>query len=393
VQHLDLEQLTPFAARYLISKEVLRSRVRSQRERDVLASIRQSADVMPDDSGLQEHFSYLVEYIKTQRARFAKEISQEFDEALKRIVAVLPEHDCDDCCQVVEYCTRGAPTFANVDRKHGGRCIAPVKSLFRQLQFWLEALVQELPGSGRHTKMMVKFSTINWNFYDERQIVQKFSVGGYATSYKSDGAHATRISLAVRDKSFQWEQFCMLPYVLLHEILCHAFQSLDNPDTRENAHAADAWSEGWMDRLAFHLAGEWLQRRQHRFRLTPSELEDAKQQIWRLHDFRYRLTDLKPPDEDAVKSLPEDGRDTFIDVLGSYPPNYGALRISRHPLTRFSLRLNAITLERKFRVGRVLQAFRYLAERDPARLRLIVGNFNAQPQDSDAVEQLEHALP
>jgi hypothetical protein len=391
MQHLDLEQLAPFAARYLISREVLRSRTRSERDREVLANIRQAADLVPEESGLQEHFDFLGEYIKTQQARFAGDISKDFSDALDQVVGALPTHHCECCSARDKRCAKGVSTFINVDG--GGRCVAPLKRLFRQLQWWVQCLVQELPTSGRNAKATVQFSTINWNFYDERRIVQKFSVGGYAASYRLGDGHATKVSLAVRDKSFQWEQFCMLPYVLLHEVLCHAFQSLDNPEVRENAHAADAWSEGWMDRLAFALALEWIERRQHRLRLSPPEFEDAKQQIWQLHDFRYRLTDLRPPAEDAIKSLPEDGRDALIEVLAIYPPHYRALRISRHPLTRFSLRLNAITLDRKFRVGRVLQAFRYLAKYDPARLRLIVGSFNAEPQDRAAVQQLERALP
>lgn len=391
MQHLDLDQLAPFAARYLISQEVLRSRARSERDRDVLANIRQVADLVPEESGLQEHFDYLSEYIKTQQARFAGDISKEFSDALNQVVGALPTHHCECCSAKDKRCAKGVSTFINVDG--GGRCISPLKRLFVELQFWVQDLVQQLPTCSSYAKATIQFSTINWNFYDERHIVQKFSVGGYAASYRLGNGHATRVSLAVRDKSFQWEQFCMLPYVLLHEILCHAFQSLDNPIVRENAHAADAWSEGWMDRLAFELAREWLKRRQRSLRLSPPEFDDAKQQMRLLHDFRYRRTDLRPPADDEVKSLPEDGRDAFIEVRAKYDQKYGPLSISEHPLTRFSLRLNAVTLDRKFRVGRVLQAFRYLAKFDAARLRLIVGSFNSELQDADAVKQLDSALP
>jgi hypothetical protein len=393
MQHLDLEQLAPFAARYLISREVLRSRARSERDRDVLASIRQTADLMPGGSGLQAHFDYLSEYIKTQQAHFAGDISEDFSDALNQVVAALPGHHCGCCSAKNKPCAKGVSTFTNVDRKLGGRCIAPLKRRFAELQRWVQGLVRELPACSSYAKATIQFSTINWNFYDERHIVQKFSVGGYAVSYPLGDGHATRVSLAIRDKSFQWEQFCMLPYVLLHEILCHAFQSLDNPVVRGDAHPADAWSEGWMDRLAFELALEWLKRRQRSLRFSPPEFDDAKQQMRLLHDFRYRRTDLTPPADDEVKSLPEDGRDAFIEVRAKYGEKYGPLSISEHPLTRFSLRLNAITLERKFRVGRVLQAFRYLAKFEPARLRLIVGSFNRELQDGDAVKLLELALP
>jgi hypothetical protein len=392
MQHLDLEQLAPFAARYLISQKVLRSCARSERDRDVLADIRSTADVVPEKYGLQEHFVYLGQYIKTQQARFAGEISKDFSDALNQVVAALPVHHCSRCSAKDKRCAKGVSTFINVDS--GGRCIAPVKYLFLELQRWVQDLVQELPACSSYATATIQFSTINWNFYDERRIVQKFSVGGYATSYPLDSGHATRVSLAIRDKSFQWEQFCMLPYVLLHEILCHAFQSLDNPVVRENAHPADAWSEGWMDRLAFELALEWIERRQHRLRLSASELDDAKQQMRQLHDFRYRLTDLRPPADDEVRSLPEDGRDAFIEVLKrGYDEKYGSLSISEHPLTRFSLRLNAVTVDRKFRVGRVLQAFQLLAVSNPARLRLIVGSFNSELKNEDAVKVLGSALP
>jgi hypothetical protein len=397
MEHLPIERLTPFAARYIISECVQRLDKSEDVARDgvarkVLANIRTAVDAMPGKIGLSEHFDRLCDVVTTSQRQFGPEMSPSFDKALSRVVEGLKRHQCCKCGvrDKNKQCTHGMATFVNVD-KHGC-CIALVKRRFRHLNAWIAAMVRRLPELAQ-SNVEVTFATIGWDFYDDRRIAEKFSLGGYASSYPNQQGFATKISLAVRDSAFGWQQFCILPYVFLHEILCHAFQSLDNPPNRENAHAADAWSEGWMDRLAFELAIEWLVRFCHVLRLDPIALDDAKQHVRLLHDFRYRLTNLAPPSGDEIQRLPQNGRDGFVEALASYPKTYSKLNTSRHPLTLFSLRLNAITVDRSVRVGRVLEGVRFLRMHDPARLHRIVGAFIAEPGEKSALSCLLRDLP
>ena len=83
-----------------------------------------------------------------------------------------------------------------------------------------------------------------------------------------DGERPTSIvQLGVRDNGFDWYSSCQLPYVLVHELLCHAYQGLarapfepeGTPGTpRRMTDPSCAWSEGWMDAVALWTAERWV---------------------------------------------------------------------------------------------------------------------------------------
>lgn len=69
-----------------------------------------------------------------------------------------------------------------------------------------------------------------------------------------DGATPVSVvTLSVRDDRLNRSAICRLPYVLMHELLCHAYQSISQDDRqqpREDVDNNSAWTEGWMDSLA-----------------------------------------------------------------------------------------------------------------------------------------------
>ena len=380
-EHLSLEHLTPFAARYHLARHV-RARRRAENER-LLDLIEAEANAMAARKvELQQNFHELCELIKKQSERFS--ITPELEESLDGLIKSLSTHSCRDCAAKPK-CRHGEETYLFV--KDGGNCIAPLKDLFKVLCDWVDGLWQDLPRSADLHSLPVVFATTGRSFNHDQPIIQKFHVSGYARSLRDAKGYYTKVGLEVRERSFGWRQYSLLPYLLLHEILCHAFQSLDNPPIRPDADPSDAWSEGWMDTLAYKLALEWLNKHDKTAFMRPGEYRDAERQIIDLHNARYS-------DEPCPAGIlkPADGRKAFYAVLDSYSEQIQQLRPTRHPLTRFSLRLNAMTMPMERRVGSLVK-LHHLADNDPAALHKMIGEFNAAVDDGAAIERLEGAAP
>jgi hypothetical protein len=65
------------------------------------------------------------------------------------------------------------------------------------------------------------------------------------------------VGIAITDDAFCWTTLCQLPYGMMHELVCHAFQGL-KASKRTVVDKTCAWTEGWMDALAFEVTKEWL---------------------------------------------------------------------------------------------------------------------------------------
>ena len=124
-EHLSLEHLTPFAARYHLARHV-RARRRVENER-LLDLIEAEANAMAARKvELQQNFHELCESIKKQSERFS--ITPELEESLDGLIKSLSTHSCRDCAAKPK-CRHGEETYLFV--KDGGNCIAPLKDLFK----------------------------------------------------------------------------------------------------------------------------------------------------------------------------------------------------------------------------------------------------------------------
>jgi hypothetical protein len=392
-EHLELDHLTSFAARYLLARSV-RARPNTKKEKKVLEIIEAEANgLSAKPVPLQDNFKRFCQTIERQRADFGLDISDGLARSLTKLLQDLGKHSCDNCVRAPQD-KRCEPDKQTNDIVHErGACIAPLKALFDDLCKWVAGLWHELPQSTGMPDRPVVFATSVRSFVRDRPILKEFKVSGYAQAlldrdgkYTEDRGHYTQVGLEIRDDyAFGWQQYSLLPYLLLHEILCHAFQSLDKPEVRRNAPASDAWSEGWMDALAFQLALEWLKDHDKTAFIDSDEYRDAECQIDELHKARY----VEELSADGI-SHPGDGRKAFHDVLDSYPKWYARLPQTRHPVTQFSLRLNAMTLPLAQRV-RDLVRLQYLAKNDRAALHRLIGDFNAEADDRAALKLLERA--
>jgi hypothetical protein len=383
-EHLALPTLTAFAARYHLSAQV-RARVgRSDDESRLLKQIRSDADLFASlkQCTLEENFSALRAKIESQKNLFQEAISDGLSESLTALCEALGDYSCGRC-SVNMWCSHDAKTFENVN--NGGKCIEPLKDLVNDLTSWIESLWRQCPDGGSPPQII--FSTTDRAFEQSGPITRRYHVGGYALSIGRRGTYKTKVGLEIVHDKFEWDQFNYLTYILLHEILCHAFQSLDNPPLRENADPNDIWSEGWMDALAHVLALEWLAEHPKKLRYSEGEVDFARSQTTQLHEARYAS-----PARDSRQLTPSDGKAAFDVVRSSYSDAIRKLPMSKQPLTKFSLRMNAITMPMSERI-RPLLPMSLMAKQDPAKLHRIIGAFVATPNWKTALEQFRQVIP
>lgn len=149
------------------------------------------------------------------------------------------------------------------------------------------------------------------------------------------------VGLGFRDDAVDWVSLCQLPYVLMHELVCHAYQGLVGSGRRA-ASTGCGWSEGWMDALAFRFTEAWLKDASENL---PDWLLESKSSVLQacatLHSRRRKpQSNLRPVDLNQRIALWE-----AVESLERAFRGKGrreAFGISR--LLSFSLRLNLLAI-------------------------------------------------
>jgi hypothetical protein len=125
-----------------------------------------------------------------------------------------------------------------------------------------------------------------------------------------------------------------------------------------------------MDRLAYMLARQWLDRQLDREILTFDDQDLAVRYSIELHEARYET--------EATSLGPRYGREVFDKVQKSYGLPITRLPFSRQPITQLSLRLNACTLPKDERLT-LVRRFDTLATTDSKALHSVCAKFIAHP--------------
>jgi len=283
---------------------------------------------------------------------------------------------------VRQRCTHDEDKREHYEKIREGNCLKPLKELFLNLQTWTESLIEGPPQYQSFKLYPLEFETINVSFEENSlKIVQRFCVSGYANALTAQKTGwRTVVGLEILEHKFGWLQLSLLPYIFMHEIICHALQSLDGQN-RPNAASSDSWSEGWMDALAHDLVCEWLEQHDRILFTTNAERQDAKLRTAELHQARYgvRVTEGTPH--------PREGRDAYHNVRGIYPRNW-TVPASRHPVTRLSLLLNALTIDATDRIA-LYEKLNDIAQRDSNALRQMIGSVVAENNPLEAWDRLK----
>jgi hypothetical protein len=151
-----------------------------------------------------------------------------------------------------------------------------------------------------------------------------------------------RIKLKIRDQKLNGRDLCHVAYVLHHELVCHGFQRGNNATSGGSggAHPTCHWSEGWMDKLAFELAKDWVEQGGAAQQWLPLGSVNAQGAISSYHEARY----TNPPDLTELDAkIRRAARQSFQDLQDAFVQNGLARseRDARDLVYRFSLTVNA----------------------------------------------------
>ena len=136
----------------------------------------------------------------------------------------------------------------------GGGCILEIKDAFRQAFSLARRLYNERGGPSL-VEPTVTLSTEYLAAPASLLPGRPLSLNA-RTSYDDESGAAKWSEVEVRTAALHLAEDCLgsLRYLLLHELLCHAFQMAASPGPRKNPRSiVDPLSEGWMDGLAAEL--------------------------------------------------------------------------------------------------------------------------------------------
>ena len=170
--------------------------------------------------------------------------------------------NCDNCVQaqgLSRICDGSVADDKLIDR---GRCVQPLLELFETVLEVTRRYYREKSTSFRHLNgLSVEFST---GFTDTKPHdcpIDCF-VGGKTTYLDHGGALLSDVHLSINIERLDEASYLATAYVLLHEIVCHAFQRTiplsATPHPRMPSEPDDAFTEGWMDWVAYEILEEVL---------------------------------------------------------------------------------------------------------------------------------------
>jgi hypothetical protein len=117
---------------------------------------------------------------------------------------------------------------------------------------------------------------------DAQGVLKPFRVAGSADITLSPRI----VRLTVKDDDLTAVDLCQLAYVLHHELICHAFQTV-GATCQRNAPPQCHWTEGWMDRLAFAMAEQWAEHNNAPHAWLPLTGPDAMGAMRLFHESRF----------------------------------------------------------------------------------------------------------
>lgn len=151
------------------------------------------------------------------------------------------------------------------------------------------------------------------------------------------------VTLVLPQTGFSSSNLYAAPYLLTHELICHAAQGVAGPPPREGSGSNCAWSDGWMDCFAHEAACSWLDQCDIRQDWIDQARPSVVQQADQAHLARYIGTSLAKSDE-ANRSARIQAREAWIGLRQAAMVN-GHSEVEAEAMRRaFSLRYNAINL-------------------------------------------------
>jgi hypothetical protein len=333
-RHVPLPKLKALAARFSIAT-VLEAKPLGFASDEAKSWLRGIIDRLVADADLlQNHKGQLDDALKTI-ADTAKEksgtadASDDLRDRLLQLANALADVNCKRCARRGRACHGiSSNDDANLAK---GECIAMLRDLLccveRQTRLVYSKATTRFP--------KVCLGTESTHPHQDAALFAKFDVSGFC-DVVDDPKLTSYVVLSFKEKALHFRTICALPYLLAHELVCHAYQSLKE-GKRETPDGKCLWSEAWMDRFAYELTQRWLDTQPAVFPdwLQADKLE-VEAQTHSIHEFRYQPRG--PLIEEQCDDL-KAARDAFRLLKESWSRN--SVPLERHRVALFSTRLNA----------------------------------------------------
>ena len=298
--------------------------------RDALLLCANRAESLPDDKETPEEF--LPKVIDAAR-KLCDQV--ESDEVVRRLKAFQKE----------------------LQKQYKGQAVVSVQHVLDSVTEAVTQWVHSAHGSAAAPALVIHTVQVDADASDG--MLRKFCVSAQHSVADDDTSLASEVTVRFKQKAFCWEALCQLPYVLTHELVCHVFQGMAGDTRRTTASPCCAWSEGWMDTLAYGIYSRlchrsvkqpswWISEaeRVHRngtehgilleVSQTTSDLADSRQRAVpqpMLHQqFPLEVVGLR------LKSVEQNrrtqGRRTQGDGGGTACPEKGVIKITGHRFDR-----------------------------------------------------------
>jgi hypothetical protein len=336
-QHLDLGRRKALRVRigtalHLEARSIVDATTK-RRQKDLIERIVSNGDALWDEPpfALDKSLRALADGLPQLRPANGDPALTDLHERKDALGAMLRQSDCASCAG--KNICRGDAVHDDLVVTQHGKCLDIVKDLLFLLQKWCTEIYAEFS----EISPTIELSTASTHDLANHGLLERFGISGWHQVGRSSFPTST-IGLTIQDRSFNWESLCSLYYTFLHELFCHAFQAM-HATRREDADRYCPWSEGWMDRLAFEIAREWLVSR---VRELPEWLQNHTSDVDRIsgsiHDYRYKSGAALPdPHGDRRRAASE-----AFAILWHAWGRQGA--VADHRITLFSIRLNLLDI-------------------------------------------------
>jgi hypothetical protein len=342
-RHLDLSQRMAFAARMSIAIE-LEARPLQAGDRNAIKTqdlIRRS--LVSEAELLQTGPPRLDEALK-KLAGLAKTRSVHgqgvaFDDLRARLIRLsddLAQVSCRKCARSEAGICKGDPAHDQLTVSTRGHCIAKLRDLVR----CVDEQARRIYAEAADQMPTVDLSTATTHEDKENGLFRQFNIGAQC-EVQSDSKLTSIVTLIIKESHFDWNVLCLLPYIVAHEVVCHAFQDLHS-GKRAGADEKCVWSEGWMDRFAYVLTLHWLDKARFPSWLMVDPVKVADQTN-HVHLWRYAPRDSLTK-EDAAPL--HDVRNLFDEVRKRWGRD---VSLDGHRISKFTARLNAAPVSNQLR--------------------------------------------
>lgn len=333
-QHIPLKHRNALAGRLLCLPALYRnaSEAARGRSRNALVSLRSDlinltleALKQPEPAQLDSFLESLSQDLKANAAPWLSKRSSDAKlvrRALSDIQRAVRQISCAKCALSKAQICRGQ----NVDDDsrivdQGGQCLLPIKKTFHVAQkvarSYYNRFAKNLLTQAQPAKIVLFTRDEGAKPHEFAESQVPFQVSGVTDFDPGQQGWDTIVTLVFWVREFDWETYLACPYVLLHELICHAFKNpLQLPS--QTPRQPDPFAEGWMDWVAFSILEE-----SYRSGSAFPTKDKGEVRVARMyHEGRLNFNHKDSPEDSVEWALGKEAAEKVLCLLQKLTPAY-----------------------------------------------------------------------